>query len=60
VRAYSYWPMSFPESRRKRAHLSSVGEKAPSPAVETVYACLKLLNKTFTEAKSRIVLSPLD
>ncbi|MBN1222880.1 MAG: 2-dehydropantoate 2-reductase [Candidatus Aminicenantes bacterium] len=31
-----------------------------SPAIETVYACTKLLNKTFTEANSRITLLPLS
>jgi 2-dehydropantoate 2-reductase len=34
--------------------------QTPSPAIDTVYACVKLLNKTFTEAGSRVVLSPLD
>jgi 2-dehydropantoate 2-reductase len=34
--------------------------QTPSPAIDTVYACVKLLNKTFTDAKSRVVLSPLD
>jgi 2-dehydropantoate 2-reductase len=32
----------------------------PTPAIDTVYACVKLLNKTLTESKSRIVLSPSD
>jgi 2-dehydropantoate 2-reductase len=34
--------------------------QTPSPAIDTVYACVKLLNKTFTEVESRVVLSPLD
>ncbi len=34
--------------------------QTPSPAIETVYACVKLLNKTFTEAKARLKLSSLD
>lgn len=34
--------------------------QTPSPAIDTVYACVKLLNKTFTEAESRVILSPLD
>ena len=34
--------------------------QTPSPAIDTVYACVKLLNKSFTEAESRVVLSPLD
>lgn len=34
--------------------------QTPSPAIETVYACVKLLDKTFTEARSRVVLSPSD
>jgi 2-dehydropantoate 2-reductase len=34
--------------------------ETPSPAIETVYACVKLLDKTFSEAKSRVFLSPKD
>ena len=34
--------------------------QTPSPAIDTVYACVKLLNKTFTEAESKVVLSPSD
>jgi 2-dehydropantoate 2-reductase len=34
--------------------------QTPSPAIDTVYACVKLLNKTFTEAKARVDLSLLD
>ena len=34
--------------------------QTPSPAIDTVYACVKLLNKTFTKTESRIILSPLD
>jgi len=34
--------------------------ETPSPAIETVYACVKLLDKTFTEAKSRALLSQED
>lgn len=31
-----------------------------TPAIDAVYACIKLLNKTFTEARARISLSPLE
>ena len=34
--------------------------QTPSPAIDTVYACVKLLNKTFTEAESKVVLSHSD
>jgi 2-dehydropantoate 2-reductase len=34
--------------------------ETPSPAIDTVYACVKLLNKTFTEAESKVVLTPSD
>jgi 2-dehydropantoate 2-reductase len=34
--------------------------QTPSPTIDTVYACVKLLNKTFTEAKARVDLSLLD
>lgn len=34
--------------------------ETPAPSIEAVYACIKLLNKTFTEAKARIHLIPLD
>ena len=34
--------------------------QTPSPAIDAVYACVKLLNKTFTKTESRLVLSPLD
>jgi 2-dehydropantoate 2-reductase len=34
--------------------------QTPSPAIDTVYACTKLLNKTFTEVKSKVVLSEPD
>jgi len=33
--------------------------QTPAPTIETVYACTKLLNKTYTEADARIRLSPL-
>lgn len=31
-----------------------------TPAIDAVYACIKLLNKTFTEARARISLPPLE
>jgi len=34
--------------------------QTPSPTIDTIYSCVKLLNKTFTEAESRVVLSPMD
>lgn len=34
--------------------------KTPAPAIETVNACTKLLNRTFTEKNSKVDLIPLD
>ncbi len=34
--------------------------QTPSPAIDAVYACVKLLNKTFTEAKACVDLKPLE
>lgn len=34
--------------------------QTPSPSIDTVYACVKLLNKTFTEAEAQVSLLPLD
>jgi len=32
----------------------------PSPAIEAVYACAKLLNKKFSDARSRVGLMPME
>jgi 2-dehydropantoate 2-reductase len=34
--------------------------ETPAPAIEAVHACVKLLNRTFLNSKSRLALIPLD
>jgi len=34
--------------------------ETPAPTIEAVYACTKLLDKTYTDAQAKVSLIPLD